>query len=241
MTWAVGAGRRPRTRRPGYLYWPLARPFLLAATAAALVMVALLQVGVVSYVLGRLGIGPAAAALVLLACLAGSAVNIPVARLRSRTVSLEPFVSVFGIRYPVPVVATRTTVLAVNLGGALIPAALSGYLIAHDRFGWLALAAAGIVGVLVYLVARPVPGLGIAVPTLLPGLFAVLAAVLLHPAATAGLAYVGGTLGTLAGADLANLPKVRRLGAPVAAIGGAGTFDGVFLTGIIAVLLASLL
>ena len=65
--------------------------------------------------------------------------------------------------------------------------------------------------------------------------------VLLHPAAVAGLAYAGGTLGTLAGADLADLGKVRRLGAPVASIGGAGTFDGVFLTGIIAVLLAALL
>jgi len=93
----------------------------------------------------------------------------------------------------------------------------------------------------VHVVARPVPRLGIAVPTLLPGLFAVLTAVALHPAAMAGLVYVAGTLGTLAGADLANLGKVRRLGAPVASIGGAGTFDGVFLTGIIAVLLAGLL
>lgn len=59
---------------------------------------------------------------------------------------------------------------------------------------------------------------------------------MLHPAAIAGLAYVGGTLGSLVGADLANLGKVRRLGAPVAFIGGAGTFAGVFLAGIIAVL-----
>jgi uncharacterized membrane protein len=33
---------------------------------------------------------------------------------------------------------------------------------------------------------------------------------------------------------------VRGLGAPVASIGGAGTFDGIFLTGILAVLLAGL-
>ena len=88
------------------------------------------------------------------------------------------------------------------------------------------------------------PGLGIAVPALLPGLFAVATARLLHPAAIAGLAYVAGTLGTLAGADLANpanLAKVRRTGAPVVSIGGAGTFDGVFLAGIIAVLLAGLI
>jgi len=233
------AGWRGPARSP-FIYWPLARPFLLPAFAAVIMLAIFLQVGAVTYALGRLGIGPRAAALVLLACLLGSAVNIPVARLRSRMVRLEPFVAVFGIRYVVPVLRSRATVLAVNLGGAAIPAALSAYLIARDRLGWQALAAVAIVGVLVYLVARPVPGLGIAVPTLLPGLFAVLAAVVLHPAATAGLAYVGGTLGTLAGADLANLGKVRRLGAPVASIGGAGTFDGVFLAGIIAVLLAGI-
>lgn len=84
--------------------------------------------------------------------------------------------------------------------------------------------------------ARPVPGPGIAVPPLLPGLLAVVTAGVLHPAAIAGLAYVAGTLGTLAGADLANLRKMRRPGASAASIGGAGTFAGVFLAGIIAVL-----
>ena len=43
------------------------------------------------------------------------------------------------------------------------------------------------------------------------------------------------------GADLLNLDKIRGLGAPVVSIGGAGTFDGIFLTGIVAVLLASLI
>jgi uncharacterized membrane protein len=56
----------------------------------------------------------------------------------------------------------------------------------------------------------------------------------------APLAYAGGSLGTLIGADLLNLPRIEELGAPVASIGGAGTFDGIFLAGIIAVLIASL-
>ncbi|UCF95656.1 MAG: DUF1614 domain-containing protein [Desulfobacterales bacterium] len=43
------------------------------------------------------------------------------------------------------------------------------------------------------------------------------------------------------GADLLNLDALQGLGAPVASIGGAGTYDGIFLTGIVAVLLASLL
>jgi len=65
-------------------------------------------------------------------------------------------------------------------------------------------------------------------------------AVLIAQHHAAALAYVGGSLGTLIGADLLNLGTVQRLGAPVASIGGAGTFDGIFLTGIMAVLLASL-
>ncbi len=54
------------------------------------------------------------------------------------------------------------------------------------------------------------------------------------------LAYISGSLGTLIGADLLNLDKLQGLGAPIASIGGAGTFDGIFLTGIVAVLVASL-
>jgi uncharacterized membrane protein len=54
------------------------------------------------------------------------------------------------------------------------------------------------------------------------------------------VAYVSGVLGTLIGADLLNLNRISKLGAPVASIGGAGTFDGVFLSGIIAVILAAL-
>jgi uncharacterized membrane protein len=48
-------------------------------------------------------------------------------------------------------------------------------------------------------------------------------------------------LGTLLGADVLNLGKIQALGAPVASIGGAGTFDGIFMTGILSVLMASLM
>ena len=234
---------RPRQQ---VFYSPVAGPFRLAGLVAVALLVALVQVGVFSYAFGRLGISSGAALTLLLVSLVGSMVNLPVARLRNQVIEVRRTISVFGVRYLVPMLARRNTTIAVNVGGALVPVVVSGYLIAHDRIGWQALAAVVIVGALVHLVARPVPGLGIAVPALLPGIVAALVAVALyavagHPAAVAGLAYAGGTLGTLAGADLANLGKVRRLGAPVVSIGGAGTFDGVFITGIIAVLLASLL
>jgi len=88
------------------------------------------------------------------------------------------------------------------------------------------------------MVATPVPGVGIAVPTLSPPVVAAVTALLLSRRSARALAYVAGTLGTLIGADLLNLSRLQGLGAPVASIGGAGTFDGVFLTGILAVLLA---
>jgi hypothetical protein len=47
-------------------------------------------------------------------------------------------------------------------------------------------------------------------------------------------------MGALIGADLLNLGAIQGLGAPVASIGGAGTFDGIFLTAILAVLIAGL-
>ena len=69
---------------------------------------------------------------------------------------------------------------------------------------------------------------------------AAVVALILSPSQPGVTAYVSGTLGALIGADLSNLGKIPDLGAPVASIGGAGTFDGVFLTGIIAVFLATL-
>ncbi len=52
------------------------------------------------------------------------------------------------------------------------------------------------------------------------------------------IAYISGVLGTLIGADLTNIGKIGSLGTPYASIGGAGTFDGIFLSGILAVLLS---
>ena len=75
-------------------------------------------------------------------------------------------------------------------------------------------------------------------PVLIAPLAAALVAILLDPAHSAPLAYISGTLGVLIGADILRLKDIRKLGVPLAAIGGAGTFDGIFITGIVAVLLA---
>jgi uncharacterized membrane protein len=95
-----------------------------------------------------------------------------------------------------------------------------------------------IVTAVVHWLATPVPGVGIAVPTFIPPLVATGTAWVLQRRSAPPLAYIAGSLGTLIGADLLNLGQIQGLGAPVASIGGAGTFDGIFLTGILAVILA---
>ena len=132
------------------------------------------------------------------------------------------------------------TIIAVNVGGAVIPGLLSLYLLARNRLWGLGLIAIVAVTVVCHILAKPVPGLGIALPVFVPPASAAIVALLLSRRYAAPLAYIGGSLGILIGADLLNLGKVQGLGAPVASIGGAGTFDGIFLTGILAVLLASI-
>jgi len=130
----------------------------------------------------------------------------------------------------------------VNVGGAVIPLIVSIHLLAAHT-GLLLVATVGsfITAILVHFMARKVRGVGIVTPALLPPVAAALIAYLLAPGSPAIVAYVSGTLGALIGADLTNLRGITKLGAPIASIGGAGTFDGVFLTGLVAVLLVPLL
>ena len=86
--------------------------------------------------------------------------------------------------------------------------------------------------------AQPIRGVGISVPMFIPPLVAAVSAMVLSWRQAPPLAYIAGSMGTLIGADLLNLGKIQGLGAPIASIGGAGTYDGIFLTGIIAVLLS---
>jgi uncharacterized membrane protein len=106
---------------------------------------------------------------------------------------------------------------------------------------WLkATIAVAVIAVVIHSMATPVHGVGIAVPVFAPVVVTAILAFILSREYAAPLAYVGGSMGTLVGADLLNLDKIGGLGAPVASIGGAGTFDGIFLTGILAVLLAGI-
>jgi uncharacterized membrane protein len=186
-----------------------------------------------------LGVSSNSAIFLLFATLIGSFFNIPITELPPEHAMSHHHVDFFGMRYTVPVVSHgKGTVVAVNVGGAVIPTLMSIYLLVKSALWVKGVVATAIVALVIHWMAVPVPGLGIAVPVFMPVVVTAIVAVMLSREDSAPLAYIAGSLGTLIGADLTNLDKVRGLGAPVASIGGAGTFDGIFLTGILAVLFA---
>jgi len=188
-----------------------------------------------------LGVSPAAAMWLLFGSLVGSYFNIPIAVLPQEPLQSDKAIDFFGMQYMVPEVGTQAgTIIAVNIGGAVIPTVMSIYLLVTRQLWAQGAIATAAVALILHWLANPVPGLGIAVPVFLPALATAVVASLISRVNAAPLAYIAGSMGTLIGADLTNLDKVAGLGAPVASIGGAGTFDGIFLTGILAVLLASL-
>jgi uncharacterized membrane protein len=189
----------------------------------------------------RLGVGPGAAMLLLVGSLIGSYFNIPITLLPGRPVMSGQIVDFYGMSYVVPFVTSWPgTVLAVNVGGAVIPTVMSTYLVIRYNLWLKAAIATAIIAAIIHAMATPVAGVGIAVPVFAPVVATAIIAFILSREYAAPLAYIGGSMGTLIGADLLNLDKISDLGAPVASIGGAGTFDGIFLTGILAVLLAGI-
>jgi uncharacterized membrane protein len=205
-------------------------------------LVAFMEIGVLGYAYQLIGINRRYLFSLLLLSLLGSYINIPVFSLPPEQLVTDRYVDFFGIRHMIPIVTQWTgTVVAVNLGGAVIPSLLSIYLTVKNRLYVPAIVGVAIVTVIVHLMASPVRGVGIAVPIFIPPVVATLVAVLLSKRNAPALAYISGSMGALIGADILNLGKIRGLGAPIGSIGGAGTFDGIFLTGIIAVLIASFL
>jgi uncharacterized membrane protein len=222
-------------------YFPYPPLYLLAFFLLLALVFLVLRVGVIGFAFERLGLSRRLAFGTLLAALLGSWVNIPVAQLPAQRVVEPMVVPLFGMQYVIPLVAERgSTVIAINVGGALIPLLLCVRLLLRYGTTRRGLAVLAVATLITHALAQPVPGVGIALPPLLPPLIIAAAALLLDPRDAPRTAFIAGTLGTLIGADLLNLGRLQDLGAPVASIGGAGTFDAVFMNGILAVLLAGL-
>ena len=201
------------------------------------VLFILLPIRVVKAAFGRLGIPAPVASFLFLASLVGSLVNIPIASspAPSKPLVFESGFDIFKPFFHQPAPAGHMT-LAVNVGGAIIPALICLLILPRAPFFPTIISTAVLV-LTCYLVARPVPGIGITIPTLIPPAVAILCAFIFSPKKRAPVAYISGVLGVLIGTDLLhlwNLPPYSGL----MSIGGAGVFDGIFLVGILAALFA---
>jgi len=220
-------------------------PLSLIAFLILLVLLPLLFAELMATSLVKLSLTPGTALLLMIGIILGSGINLPVKRIeRSQKVPAHPL-AILGLGGMLPDMTRmrQQTIIAVNVGGCLIPAGLAAYEFLHladlgPRFLVAAIAACIVNVVVCYLVARPVPGVGILIPGFVPALVAALLGLLLGSDQAAPVAFVAGTLGPLIGADLLHLREIEESAVGVASIGGAGTFDGIVLSGIIAAYLA---
>ena len=222
-------------------YLPLTPVLFSILVFLVIGLIILVQLRILRYAYMKLGLSPGGALVLLFGSLIGSYFNIPVTFLPGPLVRSGQIVDFFGMQYVVPLVTSWPgTVLAVNVGGAVIPTIMSTYLVIRYQLWLKSAIAIAVIAFIIHSMATPVHGIGIAVPVFAPVVTTAILAFILSREYAAPLAYIGGSMGTLIGADLLNLDKIAGLGAPVASIGGAGTFDGIFLTGILAVLLAGI-
>ena len=203
-------------------------------------LLVILQLQLFSIAFERLGLSKEAAFLLLLSSLLGSMINLRLFTVRAEPPPAEALLPpLFRHLLHLPQPFTGYTTIAVNVGGCVIPVGFSIYLLLHHSLPVSdVVLTTGLVGLISYSFSRPLQGIGVAMPVFVAPLTAALGSVLINPEYRAPLAYISGTWGVLIGADLLRLKDIKYLGAPLASIGGAGTFDGIFITGIVAVLLA---
>src|ERR1700674_3067145 len=204
-------------------YLPLTPGFFSILLVLLAGLIILIQLRILRYAYMRLGVGPGAVLFLLFGSLLGSYFNIPIAVLPGKPVMAGQIIEFYGMRYVVPaVVSWPATVLAVDVGGAVIPTLMSTYLVIRYQLWLKAAIATAVIAVVIHSMATLVAGIGIAVPVFAPVVITAIIALILtraHPL---------------------NIRKIAALCGPSASIAGAGTFDGVFLTGILAALLAGI-
>jgi uncharacterized membrane protein len=213
---------------------------LLIFFLMSLFFAAMLQVHLFEIAFEKLGLSSEVTLFLLIGTLVGSGINLPVYSLHTKEtghlVMSPDRKMIWEIFQPV---REGKVVIAVNVGGCLIPVGLCLYFISFQSIDPIKI----MIGILAitaisYKFSRLIPGLGVGMPIFLAPITSALLALILDPEHAAHLAYISGVFGVLIGADMLRLKSIAVLDTPVAAIGGAGTFDGIFLTGIIAALLA---
>ena len=209
---------------------------LLPVFIVSPIIIALVALNIVTISYGELGLSQDAAIALLIATLIGSMINIPISSKKIDYEEPKSFVSRHF--YYAPPRLTKQIVV-VNLGRAIIPTVFSIYLTLRAPLVPTLVATVAVI-LVARLFSRVVPDAGITMPAFIAPLVSAGLALLLARDHPAPVAFISGTMGTLIGADLLNWPNFKKLGSYMVSIGGAGVFDGVFLSGILAVAISSI-
>jgi uncharacterized membrane protein len=199
-----------------------------------------LAIDVVRVAAAKLGFSRGIALLLFTLIIIGSTINIPLYRIESQVQFPLDFHDIWLERFwGLPLEQVRQqTIVALNVGGGLIPVLLALYQFGRSNVLAIILSTA-IVTLVSYHSAHIVPGIGIEINPLISPLTAVLSAVVLTKGVQVPpVAFTSGVLGTLIGADLLHLAQIEKMTSGVLSIGGAGVFDGIALCGLFALLLS---
>jgi uncharacterized membrane protein len=202
------------------------------------VLMILVSVGAIGVAFQKLGLSSGAGLMFFLSSLIGSTINIPIQEKRVEMPHENQDISnLHSFFFGVKPSFLQKQILAINLGGCILPIMLCLYLLPKVPL-IPTIACTAIMIIVSRLLARPTPGIGIAIPAFIPPIVsAILALLFVGHHSAAGVAYISGVLGVLIGADLLNIRTIQKYGRGVMSIGGAGVFDGIYLVGIIAVLI----
>jgi len=165
--------------------------FPLAAFLGRLILLPLFLADIMLTALARLGLSPMASMWAALGIFLGGMINIPIRQIPRTEVLESPAFGMFGFErmFPQRVRRTPYTVIAVNLGGCVVPVMIVAY---------------ELIRISIYSLAD---------------LFLTLLAVAINVAACYH-------------------KEIQSINTSVASIGGAGTFDGIVISGLLATLLA---
>jgi len=226
------------------IYLPVSSLLFLLLLVLVPLLWAALAIDIVRIAATKLGFAPEVAVPLLLAIVLGSTINLPLYRKEAEVELVDDIAALFQRQFwgiPLPRIK-RSMVVALNVGGGLIPTLLALYQLQQANAAAI-LAVTALVTAVSYFAAQVVPGIGIQMNPLLAPLTAAAAALILQDAAPvavgnpSAVAFAGGILGTLLGADLLHLKDLNYASGGVLSIGGAGVFDGIALCGLIALLL----
>lgn len=185
----------------------------------------------------QFGIGQPISALLAITFLLGSGFNYPVVTI---THALPPRVLEYDYFTFIQRGLTVTTNLGINFSGALLPLIIS-VILAFKAPKVPTLVTILCAASFAYLYSQVRPGEGVYLSPVVPAMAAASIAFLLAGKQAVRVAFFGGVVGTLVGADLMNLFAVMTLDTRQLSIGGGGIFDVVLVSGLEASFLTLLL